>query len=555
MIKFLRLVFIGTFILSYSNIFAQTQNQTYVVYLKEKSKEKFNPYTYFDIKNIERKQLAGLPLYDERDLPVNHNYVNQIETPQVNVLVVSRWLNALFINTNPVQIARIKSLPFVEQVDLFKPAKQKIIASEKVELGKGTKQILAYQTDRLQGNEFTNKNLTGKGIRIAVFDVGFNGADKHAAFEHLRNNKQIKATYDFISKNENVYLGGSHGTNTLSCITGIYEGKKIGLATDAEFLLARTEWTIKEDKQEEYFWLAAAEWADKNGVNIISSSLGYGSDWYTVRDMDGKKSVVAFAATVAAQKGILVVNSAGNEYEDDWKTIITPADADSVLCIGGTNPFTDRHISFSSIGPSADYRKKPNVSAPGHVIAANPNGTLDATFGTSFSCPLISGFAACAWQSNRNLTNMQLFAEIEKSGHLYPYFDYMHGHGVPQASYFTNTGKRKPTANFEMIDSLKENKEITIFITDTVILNKFKAYELYTDSMLVKTESNGEIKVKPPTALNFYWNIANSAGKILHYEVIEVYSSKEFVISREDTPKGSILNFHFEGYTLTKTIE
>ncbi|MCF8429976.1 MAG: S8 family serine peptidase [Bacteroidia bacterium] len=553
MFKFSKIVLVSLLIFVFSNVFAQIETKTYVVYLNGKSKEIFNPYSYFDIKNIERKQLAHLPLYDKRDLPLNHNFVNQIESPQVNILVASRWLNALFVKTNFEQITRIKTLPFVKQVDVYYASKQKVIASENIDLLGQNKKILAYQTERLQAKEFINNNFTGKGIRIAVFDIGFSGANKHEAFAHLRSNKQIKYTYDFINKNENVYLGGAHGTNTLSCITGIYKGQKMGMATDAEFLLARTEWELKEDKQEEYFWLAAAEWADKNGVNIISSSLGYGSDWYNVNDMDGKKSVVAFAATVAAQKGILVVNSAGNEYQDDWKTIITPSDADSVLCIGGTNPFNDRHISFSSIGPSADYRKKPNISAPGHVVAANPNGSVSTTFGTSFSCPLVSGFAACAWQSNRSLTNMQLFAEIEKSGHLYPYFDYMHGHGIPQASYFTNTNKTKALANFVIIDSLKQNNEITIQITDSAILNKVKVFEAFKASAIPKVDSNN--KNIPHFGFNFYWNIANAEGKILHYEVILINTTDDIIIRPENTQKGNILNFHFEGYNQTKTIE
>lgn len=553
MFNFLKLLLVSIFTIAFISVFSQSGTQVYVVYLASKNASNFNPHQFFDAKNIERKYLANLPLFDERDIPVTESFINEINIPNVNILVASRWLNALFIKTNLTQIERIKNLPFVKQVDLFKPSSKKIIASESNELTGRDKQILAYQTERLQAIEFANKGFTGKGVRIALFDVGFSGANTHLAFEHLRKNKQIKATYDFIKKTENVYLGGAHGTNTLSCITGIYEGQKMGMATDAEFLLARTEWSIKEDKQEEYFWLAAAEWADKNGANIISSSLGYGSDWYNVNDMDGKKSVVAFAATVAAQKGILVVNSAGNEYEDNWKTIITPADADSVLCVGGTNPFNDRHISFSSTGPSADYRTKPNVSAPGHVIAANPNGTVSQTFGTSFSCPLISGFAACAWQSNRSLTNMQLFNEIEKSGHLYPYFDYMHGYGIPQASYFTNTSKNKPSANFKIIDSLKQNNEIIIEITDTSILNKVKIFEAFVASAKPKVDS--DFKNIPHFGYNFYWNIANAEGKILYYEVILINGTKPIIINPENVKKGTILNFHFEGYTQTKTIE
>lgn len=548
------LLFLFTIVYGFCS--AQVQFKTYVVYLNDKSASTFNPLEYFDAKNIERKKLANLPLFDERDLPVNESVVAQVKLTNAQLLVVSRWLNAIFVNANSAQIEKIKSFPGVKLVDEFIPSQLKKIASVNNELTPTNTQILKYQTNRLQSMEFERKNLTGKGIRIAVFDVGFSGANKHPAFNHIYANQRVIKTFDFVTQKNNVYHGGSHGTNTLSCIAGIYNGQKLGMATDAEFLLARTEWTTIEDKKEEYFWLAAAEWADKNGANIISSSLGYGSNWYTVKDMDGKKSVVAFAATIAAQKGILVINSAGNEFEDNkWRTIITPSDADSVLCVGGTNPFTDRHIDFSSVGPTADFRTKPNVSAPGQVIVAIPKGTLGQTFGTSFSCPLVSGFAACAWQSNRNLTNMQLFAEIEKSGHLYPYFDYMHGNGVPQASYFTNT-KKNVMPNFHLIDSIKENQSITFQVTDSVFINKYLAFYNYlalidsinTDSVMIQ-------EVYEPKSCNLYWNLKNKEGKILYYEVLAVESLDNITLNPKNIEKGFILTFHFEGYTLTKTIE
>lgn len=522
--------------------------KTYVVYLKDKPAEGFNPYTYFDAKNIERKTLAHLPLFDERDLPVNESYEQQVRKECNTVLVASRWLNALFVKATPLQITQITKHAFVKAVDEFHKSDEKVIAgSEQVAMNDANKQILNYQLTRFGAVEFEQKGLTGTGIRIALFDVGFSGADKHMAFEHLRKNNQIKATYDFIAKETNVYKGGAHGTNTLSCITGLFNGVKMGMATDAEFLLARTEWTIKEDKQEEYFWLAAAEWADKNGAQIISSSLGYGKDWYSVRDMDGKKSVVAFAATVAAQKGILIVNSAGNEYQDSWKTIVTPSDADSVLCVGGTNPYTDRHINFSSIGPSADYRVKPNVSAPGHVVAANPNGTISQTFGTSFSCPLTSGFAACAWQGNRSLTNMQLFAEIQKAGHLYPYFDYMHGYGIPQAIHFTNPSAQKAAANFKVEQNDKTVELYEITFTDSAVNNKIVQFQ-------EKQKENLNDR-RPPMGLNFYWNIKNEKGEITYYEVISVREVTPLIIKPKNVRKNYTLTIHFEGYTYSKTIE
>jgi hypothetical protein len=217
----------------------------------------------------------------------------------------------------------------------------------------------------------------------------------------------------------------------------------MGLATGAEFLLARTE-IDPEPFKEEVWWAQGAEWADKNGADIINSSLGYGKDRHWTKDMDGT-SYVAKAANKAAEKGILICNSAGNEGDDKhWMTIITPADAENVLTVGGIEDNLERyqHIDFSSYGPTADKRLKPNVVAFGTAEVANPKGDYTFASGTSFSSPLTAGFCACAWQTKRNLTAMQMKAEIEKSADLYPYFDYAYGYGVPQAAYFT--GDLKP---------------------------------------------------------------------------------------------------------------
>lgn len=533
-------IYILFLLLNSQIVFAQNP-KIVVVYLKDKQTDNFDPYHYFDAKNIARKKLAKLPLFDYRDLPINPIYVSKIHAICKDVIVESRWLNALFLKADEAQVIQLQELPFIRQVDEYKASTQKMVCSSAENgLSEYNKQILLYQTNRFAGKAFADKGLTGKGIRIAVFDVGFSGADKHNALAHLRQNGQIKGTYDFIKKDSNVYLGGAHGTNTLSCITGITEGVKMGMATDAEFLLARTEWSLKEDKQEEYFWLAAAEWADKNGADIISSSLGYGGDWYKVSDMNGKKSVVAFAATIAAQKGILVVNSAGNEYTDEWKTIVTPSDADSVLCVGGTDPFSDRHISFSSVGPSADYRIKPNVSAPGHVVAANPNGTLGATFGTSFSCPLTSGFAACAWQNNRNLSNMELFKQIQEAGHLYPYYDYMHGYGIPQATFFTSEDKRVLTPNISIKVNANNTKEFMVAVMDSAIIEK-----------LVLLEVKNKQANKAKKGFNFYWNISNEKGQVVYYEVIQINSLNPIILKPKLVVNNYTLNFHFEGYTGT----
>jgi subtilisin family serine protease len=255
--------------------------------------------------------------------------------------------------------------------------------------------LLKYQTARLQGNLFAEKNIDGKGILIAVFDAGFPKVNNRPEFSHLFREKRIKATFNFVTKSENVFGHSHHGAMTLSCIAGKYGDINIGVAPGADFLLARTEKAFGEAFAEEENWLAAAEWADKNGADIISSSLGYTYQRYFNNEMNGKKSLVARAASMAAAKGILVVNAAGNDGDNSWKFVSTPADADSILTVGGTDPASDIKIEFSSKGPSSDGRLKPEVSAPAEVMAAGNKG-MEHAYGTSFSCPLVAGFAACA---------------------------------------------------------------------------------------------------------------------------------------------------------------
>lgn len=410
--------------------------QKICVSFKDKKGVTFDPYQYFDVKAIERRLKLGLPLSDYTDFPVNAEYVNTVSQNSTQVKVVSRWLNAVVCLADDQQIETLRKLPFVADIEVLeKPTKLVSGSISGVsDLSSADKALLEAQTTRMEAASFTEAGITGKGVRVAIFDIGFESYKTNPAFEHIRAANRIIKTWDFVKNRENVDGYNNHGCFVLSCVAGKTEGIQIGLAQEAEFLLARTEtWT--EFFSEEEFWLAASEWADKNGADIINSSLGYTFHRYFPEDMNGKKSLVSKAATIAARKGILVVNSAGNEGDGDWKIIGTPADADSVLSIGGISPWTGYHTSFSSFGPTRDKRMKPNVTAYGHVIGSGPGG-LSQTQGTSFSGPLVAGFAACAMQAKPKLTNMQLFKEIEKSGDLFPYFDYAHGYGVPRASYF-----------------------------------------------------------------------------------------------------------------------
>ncbi|WP_460504306.1 S8 family serine peptidase, partial [Hymenobacter agri] len=200
----------------------------------------------------------------------------------------------------------------------------------------------------------------------------------------------------------------------------------------AEYLLARTEQLHRERYAEEEAWLAAVEWADRLGADIINSSLAYTEQRYFPEQMDGRRSLIARAANLAARKGLLVVSAAGNDGDDDWVRIGTPADADSALAIGGLDPETGLHVDFSSYGPTADRRRKPNLAAFGIVLTTTPGGHYERLEGTSFSAPLVAGLAAALWQRQRQLTAMQLFQQLEQAGELYPYFDYAHGYGRPR---------------------------------------------------------------------------------------------------------------------------
>ena len=419
----------------------------YWVFFTDKNGTEFDPYAYFDAKAIQRRVQQQLPLCDSTDFPLNRTYVTAVDRLSEELIGESRWFNAVAVGT--FRIDEIRALPFVAAVTPIEShAVPASVSSEEPAPTAAADIAHIYpQLDRMQGKRFVEQGIDGSGIRIAVLDGAFKMADEHPAFQHLRDGHRILKTYNFPLKREDVYGWDTHGTMVLSCIAGIKDGKKIGLATGAEFLLARTE-VNTEPRKEEVWWMMGMEWADRNGANIINSSLGYGKERYNPEDMDGT-SLVARAANMAAAKGILVCNSMGNEGDDrSWYTLITPADADSVLSVGGIDE-KGNPSDFTSWGPTADGRLKPNVCAYGHAFVANPSVSKLYTYayGTSFSSPLVAGFAACAWQTRPQLTNMELKAEIEKSADRYPNHDFRYGYGVPQASYFVEEPKVEEKEN------------------------------------------------------------------------------------------------------------
>lgn len=519
--------------------FSVSAQSCYWVFLSDKNGSDFDPYTYFDDKAIERYRINKADLYDISNYPLAEKYVNQVTSIAEEVVGQSRWFNAMAVMAMPDQIEQIRLLPFVADVHMIASDMQIAAYRQGAESEQedcewamyddSAEYVRVWLTDqlkRMQGQLLKNHGYYGQGVRIAVFDGGFPSVNTHKAFQHLRDNNLILKTWNFCNNKENVYGWNSHGTMTLSCITGLCEGRQMGLALNSEFLLARTE-VSTEPFKEEVWWLEAVEWADKNGAQLISSSLGYGKERHYVTEMDGT-SFVAKAANLAARKGILVCNSAGNEGDDNqWKTIITPADADSVLCVGGIQDDLEhyRHISFSSYGPSADGRLKPNVCAYGHAWAASPSkdDAVKMVYGTSFSCPLVAGFIACAWQSRPGTTAMQMMDEVQRSADLYPYYDYALGYGVPQASYFMTLKHEPVTGMFEITETADE--------IDVVING-----ELEGDLLL--------------------FNVQNSDGLLYEYYTLEPYQFKDgegpFILKVTKKSLGSrTLNVHYRGQTLS----
>ncbi|MBX0289856.1 S8 family serine peptidase [Hymenobacter sp. HSC-4F20] len=542
----------------------------YWVSFRDKAGQRLRPAAYFSPAAQARRQRQQLPAADSTDFPVRPDYVARVRAIADTVTLVSRWFNAVACRATPAQAARLRQLPGVQAVlewpeaPLLPAARPRRAAAGP--LTPADRSLARRQTASLGAATFRRAHLNGRGLRIAIFDVGFSGADQHPAFAHLRRRGAIVATYDFLRRTPYVYQGGNHGTEVLSCIAGrLPDSTRLGLGEGAEFLLARTEQMYREKYAEEEAWLAAAEWADRNGADIINSSLGYTTRRYFPEQMNGRTSLVARAAELAVRKGMLVVNAAGNDGDDpQWRTVGTPADGDSVLAVGGIDPDTYLHLDFSSYGPAPGQRLKPNVVAFGVVVAAAPGGYV-RTEGTSFASPLVAGFAACVWQQQRQLTAMQLFARLQESAALYPYFDYAHGYGLPQASFFT-TSAPAPPASFDLV---RQDSVLAVIIRVEAARVPARTLPLFADSVqaapglgtsgvapvgqeqprATPTPAEEVAGPTPPTYL--YWQLLDREGGLRRYEVLEVQQRAVLRVPLHLLRPGDAVRVHYRGYTQT----
>ncbi|WP_457566573.1 S8 family serine peptidase [Caldithrix abyssi] len=408
---------------------------------------------------IDRRLLRrpNRPLVDYSDLPVYPPYLDEVRSRVQKIRVVSRWLNAVSVEATAQSLEDLQALDFVLKVDPVRQAKP--IDKEKIEVRPETlaPKIQAEIDTLFYGYSFNQldligvpflheKGLHGEGVVIGMLDDGVNLLNYHVAFDSLN----VLATRDFIHGDDDVTdsefkaFEGWHGTMTLSTIAGYVPTRLIGPAYRAQFLLAKTEVDQSETPVEEDYWVAGIEWLEQNGADIVSSSLGY-IDWYSPADMDGETAKTTIAADLAVEKGVIVFNSAGNEGDNpDVNTLIAPADGKKVLAIAAVDRFGLR-ASFSSVGPTADGRIKPDLAAMGlYVYVASKSHADQFVYasGTSFSCPLAAGGAALLLQAYPQTTPELMARALKETASQAAFPDKFLGWGVinlEKAYYFLDT--------------------------------------------------------------------------------------------------------------------
>lgn len=473
------------------NAYAKAQHQKVWIVFKDKvvHNKKFVTPSLSTI-SIEKKLKRNIPI-DEKDYPINDEYINIITNQGYKIVAKSRWLNAVSIEIKNIEeIEALKKIDCIKNIypvkKFYKTIHPDYYASiskfgiletySNIKCNDGLRNSFDYgpslnQIEMLSGTYLHGLGFTGEGMVIAVLDAGFKDVHILNAFDSLRNDNRILGTWDFIAGNDSVYEDNGHGSMVLSCMAANLPGQLIGTAPKASYWLLRTEDADAEYIQEEDFWVMGAEFADSVGADIINSSLGYTTfdnpaDNHSYQDLDGNTTTITIAADIAASKGILVINSAGNSGSSSWLYIGAPADGDSVLAVGAVDANGIR-ASFSSVGPTADGRIKPNIMAQGQwAIIASLSGGIQLGNGTSFSAPIISGLAACLWQTKPNATNMEIFKTIEKSAHQYNNPDSLMGYGIPNFQFA------------HQLLSIKNNEDFSKDFVKNIYPNPFKTYPI-----------------------------------------------------------------------------
>ena len=426
-------------------------NYIYRIYLSDKKDSPYSlahPSRFLSHRSLARRKRQQLEL-DSTDLPVSPRYIRLIEKPEgVSVIGQSRWQNTLLVRVKDTTMMHsLDQLPFVTKRKLVWLSPDSITqTAERVKHldrfdehdhiptkkhGRSHEQIRLLQGQRLHDIE-----MEGAGMMIAVIDGGFRNVDRIPAFQRT----DIRGYKDFVSPpSPSVFAETDHGTKVLSAMALNEPFYYVGSAPKSAYWLLRSEDQQTEQEVEEDYWVMAAEFADSVGCDLINSSLGYNeydhaSMSHPLWHLNGHTAFISQAASMLADKGIILINSAGNSGMGPWKKITVPADAENILTVGAVTPDAPYRIApFSSIGHSQDGRVKPDVVAVGApAFLVNGRGNIMQDMGTSFAAPIVCGLAACLWEALPEKTAKEIIELIRITSNNYEHPDNIYGYGIPK---------------------------------------------------------------------------------------------------------------------------
>lgn len=470
----------------------------YMVFLKDKAGSSYSlerPEEFLSQRSLDRRANQNIPI-NTNDLPVSEKYIDMLSgIMDLETFFTTKWMNGILVEMDELQVEEIIALPYVDKVSLVAygsrlsdhPNNGRFKEKDSGEMARYDGTETNEQNQFIGVDDMHESGYRGEGMLIAVFDSGFELIDESSFFSHLFSDNKIISTKDFIRGSDNVFQYDRHGSKVLSCISGFKEDIYIGTAPESDVILCVTEDIQTEYTIEEYNWLFAAEFADSAGVDVINSSVGYSyfdddNMDYTYQDLDGKTTVISRAATIAASKGMLVVNSVGNEGNNSWKYLNSPADADSILAVGAAK-YDLQRANFSSFGPSSDGRIKPDIAALGSWVRVVIGEDIIYANGTSFSSPMLAGMAAGLWQAFPHLSNMEVIDYLKMTANQSQNPDTLLGYGIAnfRRAYnriivtegevsnkyvvFPNPVDNTRTISF-YVDSLTENQLASIIFYD-----------------------------------------------------------------------------------------
>ena len=437
----------------------ERESYCFRVYLKDKGvseKAAESPEVFLSQEAIDRRNKRNIEI-TLSDVPINVSSIETILATGCRLVTQSKWMSTIVVECeDSLRVDQLKTLPVVDsircvwygtdrlQADVCPDEKSRLEPVDVVKLpheyGYAEQQI-----EMLNGNLLHSIGRSGQGMRVAVIDAGFLNVDRISAFTHM----QLIGTHNVVFPGHSVFCNDDHGTKVLSCIAANLEGWMIGTAPEASYLLIKSEDIRTEFPIEEDFWAAAMEYADSVGIDVVTSSLGYhlfddSTKNYSLSDLDGRTAFVTQVAEIAAEKGMLLFCSAGNEGSKAWGKITFPADASNVLTVGSITTDYERS-TFSSTGFTTDFRVKPDVVALGSGAAViGSGGSVQNANGTSFATPIVAGLGVCLWQALPWLTNKEIIELIRQTASQANQPDVEKGYGIPDFYKAYRRGLNEP---------------------------------------------------------------------------------------------------------------